>query len=102
MVDEVTRKMREALAKSADTEDKMGIWPMSYEEKDRLFKIAQKQHDLECVMHDAKVSDESCEYANDNFCKNLYFAANMNQSYKDWVKAAALCAIASGVTWIFW
>lgn len=98
----VTERMRKANAESSDPSDSMGVWPLSYNETDPLFKIAQRQHDLDCVMHDAGVSDVTLTEGNSNFCKNLYFAANANSTVSSFVKATALCAIASSLTWIFW
>lgn len=96
----VTEKLKKANLESADVQDKMGVCPFCYDESDPRFKIAQRQHDLDYVLHDAGLIKETRSEVDENFRKNLLFAAGGNPIKI--IKALTLFGIASGLGWLFW
>lgn len=100
MTTDTTKRMRDANKNSADSSDSMGVCPFCYDETDPAFKVAQRQHDLEYVLHDAGLSKSSRHEVDENFRKNLLFAAR--RSKWKMAKATALAAIASALGWLVW
>jgi hypothetical protein len=96
----ITNKLRDANAKSADSSDSMGVCPFCYDETDPAFKAAQRQHDLQYVMHDAGLASESRADVDVNFRKNLLFAAGGNKLKI--MKALVLAGLASAFGWVVW
>lgn len=100
MTTDTTKRMRDANKNSADSSDSMGVCPFCYDETDPAFKVAQRQHDLEYVMHDAGLATVSRAEVDENFRKNLLFAAGKSRlkQAKAWV-LAKLARVFGGLVW---
>ncbi len=96
----ITKKFRDANKNSADETDSMGVCPICYNETDKGFKLAQTQHDLEYVLHDAGLANSSREEVDNNFRKNLLFAAGKHRGKI--IKATILAGLASAFGWLVW